>query len=172
MTTRNYYLLTIWEMDLQKILRWRSHEHFKEMVIQEEVCDTGRPHYQGGIKFTERVPFSKLRTFAQQILPSQCSVNCKEVFDDGSFSCYSRCVNYCSGSSGNGLMKCANLEHRYRITKNEIIKLETKPEGIKQWMKWHPVKRPEEFIKDDKKNLMEHLKANIQLCQRHILNFD
>lgn len=172
MTTRNYFLLTIWEMDLQKILRWRSHEAFDEMVLQEEVTQKGIPHYQGGIKFKERIAHSKLKNFAQQILPGKCSVNCKEVFDDGSFSCYKRCVNYCSGSSGQGLMKCTNLNNRYRITKDEVIQLKTKPEGIKQWMKWHPVQRPDEFIKEDKQNLMEHLKANIQLCQRHILNFD
>lgn len=172
MTERNYFLLTIWDMRLENILKWRTHDAFVEMVIQEEVTKTGKPHYQGGIKFSKRIPHSQLKKFAQQIMPGACSVNCKEIFDDGSMSTYQRCLNYCSGNSGAGLIKCANLDNRYRITKDEVIKIETSQKGIEQWYKNHPVKRPEVFNKDDKKNLMEHLRANIDCCKRYIMNFD
>lgn len=172
MTERNFYLLTIWNMEVDNLLKWREHPDFKEMVVQEEVTSTGKPHYQGAISLNKRVTHSSIKKFAQQIMPKMASVNCKED-NDKELSTYKRCVNYCSGNSGAGLMKCANLNNRFIITKGEIRTIQTSDEGLRQWHKHHKVKIPlKENFKTENEYIMQCLKNNIKECQKYILDWN
>lgn len=169
MTERNFYLLTIWSMETENLLKWRKHPNFKEMVVQEEVTSTGKPHYQGAISLNKRVTHNSMKNFAQQILPKMASVNCKE----GELSTYKRCVNYCSGNSGAGLMKCTNLNNRFLITKDEIRKIQTTDEGISQWHIHHKNKIPNKNdFKNENEYLIACLKSNIKECQKYIMNWN
>lgn len=170
MTERNFYLLTIWSMEESDLLKWRKHPEFREMVVQEEVTSTGKPHYQGAISLKKRVTHKSMKDFAQQILPKMASVNCKV---DGEISTYKRCVNYCSGNSGAGLMKCTNLNNRFIITKDEIRTIPTSNDGLKQWHRHHPIKAAKrEDFSTEQEWLMQCLKNNIKECQKYIMNFD
>lgn len=47
MTERIYFILTIWDMDPSHLVYWREYPEFAELVVQEEVTKSGKPHWQG-----------------------------------------------------------------------------------------------------------------------------
>ena len=189
MTYRNFYLLTIWEMNLDIILNWRNHPNFEAITMQEEATKKGVPHYQGALLLNDRVSWASLKTWAQKnIGRGKCSVCCKEgPYDEEKdidsttkdYDNWQRVVNYCSGNSGNGLMKCANLNNRFYISKAEIHRIETSIEGIRQWNRNHEITYPEwkkanenglESL--DRNDVMSILKKNIANCKKYIMQFD
>lgn len=180
-------------MNIKKILNWRKHPNFSSIVMQEEATKKGVPHYQGAIIFDKRVSHSSLKTWVQEnIGKGMCSVCCKEgPFDRDKpldvhtkdYDSWERCTNYCSGSSGNGLMKCTNLQNRFFITKDEVRRIETSIEGIRNWNKYHPLKPVdwEKLTKYDPKSretsidrnvMMDILRHNIESAKRYILEWD
>jgi len=170
-TEREYYGLTIWCMDEAKLICWREHENFLELTCQHEICpDTGRHHYQGAIRFDKRI---RLGTFRNWILrkwgkgfawPRTKRVDSR----------WEKCVNYCSGNSGTGLMKCADLNHRFFISHDEFTRVATNDEGTRQWQRHHPLAEVPwvNKIEHSREDLMQMLKNNIKECQRYIMNWN
>lgn len=141
---RTYYSLTIWEMDLTEISQLWLHDSFRELIMQYELCpSTGRPHYQGGIRFFHQVPFASFKQFVQAYLPGKIAVK----YDNKEGNSWNKMVNYCSGQSGNALLKCADLSKRYRLVANKEEETEGKgptwqqipntPLAVKIWTEHH-----------------------------------
>lgn len=173
MTERNYYALTIWEMDLSIVLKLCDHEFFEELIMQEEITKNNKRHFQAGIRFKKRIPYSSFKKWALIQMKNQISVRCEDT-KDNTLNTWKRCVNYCSGNSGSGLIKCHNLENRYRILSDKKPqKIETSKEGIILWNKNHPVQHDIILTSDwSKEQIINQLKNNIEECKRYILRFD